>query len=149
MLNRKMKRPSHIRLGEVSAFKKTHFCFVLLVAFLNISILAPFSYSLQAMELRAESVSLPSGLSTEQAAGDGLASSQLLVAQLVHVVHALPQAVQQIGSRTQVQVPTGDSESLAPKMKGMPISHFQNEDASFWASSVKRVQPSSLRVYRI
>jgi len=126
------------------------------------------------MELEAEPVSLQSISSTVQDNGAWLASGQsfdagesgepdrdqnranppfpqgqLLVAQLVHAVYALPQPVQQVGSRTEVQVPAGDSESPAPKMKGMPISHFQNEDASFWASSVKRVQPSSLRVYRI
>ncbi|NQV71719.1 hypothetical protein HQ496_01250 [bacterium] len=169
-----MTRPSHIRLGEVSAFKRTYCCIALLVAFFNASILAPFSFSLQPKELGTGSISPSAEISTQQTRIDRhdpthlfdadesselandlnhsdnlFPEGQLLVAQPVYSVHALPQTFQQISSRTEVRAPASEEDSLAPKMKGIPISHFQNEDASFWASSVTRVQPSSLRVYRI
>jgi len=130
MFNRKMAQPSNIQFGRSCTFKWTCCCLALLGVFLNASILVPLDSSLQAIGLGAQSQSLVS----QSAADTG---------------YALPQTTQPLVNPTEVRASDWEKGSLAPKMKGIPISHFQNEDASFWVSTVTRVQPSTLRVYRI
>lgn len=75
--------------------------------------------------------------------------SQSIVAQAVQTGYAIPLPTLQLNNRTEVRTGDRDKETSTPSMRGATISHFQNEDPSFWVSRVTRIQPSTLQVIRI
>ena len=75
--------------------------------------------------------------------------SPAIVSSFLHTGFAIPLSPPQLANRTEVRTFGGEKATQLPTLKGIPISHFQNEDPSFWVSNVSRVEPQTLRVIRI